>query len=142
MSSTAVAQEAPRTAPLWLALTAGVLPLIGFVVFLLLPYYANDLDRLSLTEVASGLHDPKDLWPRNAAGLGWVFDAGGALTVFFGAMLAVAGLAMSLHGLAVERHVARPTRTLLWVAAAGSAALMLGLGISPLGRALYVWWMD
>jgi hypothetical protein len=62
--STVVVPERPRTVPPWVALAAGVLPLAGFVLFLLVPYSVNDLHRLPLAEVASGLHDPKGLWPR------------------------------------------------------------------------------
>ena len=45
------------------AVTAAV-----FVGTIVVPYYVNNLDALPLVEVASGAHDPKDLWPQGAAG--------------------------------------------------------------------------
>ena len=33
-----------------------------------MPYYVNGLHHLPLSEVASGLHDPKDLWPQGTIG--------------------------------------------------------------------------
>ncbi|RYU11181.1 hypothetical protein [Nocardioides iriomotensis] len=135
-------REPPRTVPPWLALAAGVLPLIGFVVFLLVPYYVNDLDRLPLSEVASGLHDPKDLWPRNEPGLARFFDLGGMLTVMFGAVIAALGVFASLHGLVAEWRTSGAARKTLWIVGATSAAAMLGLGLSPVGGALYAWWLD
>lgn len=38
----------------------------SYGVGVLLPYFGNGLHRLPLAEVASGAHDPKDLWPRHA----------------------------------------------------------------------------
>jgi hypothetical protein len=32
-----------------------------------LPYYANDLDRFPLADVAIGYPDPRDLWPYDTA---------------------------------------------------------------------------
>ena len=56
-----------------LALALGCAAAYG--VFLALPFYANHLNRYPAAEVASGLHDPKDLWPYDTA-LGYVLSAG------------------------------------------------------------------
>ena len=53
----------------WPALALGVLSVAAWAIFFALPYYVNDLNRFSLAEVASGLHDPKDLWPYVGGGL-------------------------------------------------------------------------
>ena len=48
-----------------LCLVVAVAPYLAGV---LIPYYVNDLDALPLAEVASGRHDPKDLWPQGLVG--------------------------------------------------------------------------
>ena len=47
-------------------LMVALLATYGFGV--LLPYFVNGLHHLPLVEVASGAHDPKDMWPNTA---GW-----------------------------------------------------------------------
>jgi hypothetical protein len=51
----------------WLTAVAllGALPYLAGV---LLPYFVNGLHHLPLEEVASGRHDPKDLWPQGFVG--------------------------------------------------------------------------
>lgn len=51
-------------------------PLAAYAAGVLLPYYVNDLDALSLQEVAGGRHDPKDLWPSGAWWGPWLRLAG------------------------------------------------------------------
>jgi hypothetical protein len=51
----------------WLGALA-VLVTAPYLVGVLLPYYVNGLHHLPLAEVASGLHDPKDLWPQRFVG--------------------------------------------------------------------------
>ena len=48
---------------LWLGLSVS-----PFLAGVLIPYYVNDLDALPLAELASGAHDPKDLWPQGTVG--------------------------------------------------------------------------
>ena len=52
-----------------LLLAAAVLAtLVLYVVGVLLPDFVTGLHHLPPSDVASGAHDPQDLWPRNAWG--------------------------------------------------------------------------
>ena len=54
----------------WIALLAGAVlaALLLYAVGVLLPDFVTGLHHLPPSDVASGEHDPKDLWPRNAWG--------------------------------------------------------------------------
>ena len=66
------AEESRPTAPRWrwvLLLAAAVLTALGlYAVGVLLPDFVKGLHHLPPSDVGSGTHDPKDLWPRNAWG--------------------------------------------------------------------------
>lgn len=47
---------------------AVVAVLVLYAVGVLLPDFVNGLHHLPPSDVGSGVHDPKDLWPRNAWG--------------------------------------------------------------------------
>ena len=117
-----------------------LLSLVPYLAGVLVPYYVNDLDSLPLAEVASGRHDPKDLWPRGVVG-GFVQLAG-----FFSLAVTPLGLVATLAG-CVHALRARARRR----ARASTAALVLvalvcvdGLTLvfSPLGSALATWRLD
>ena len=126
----------------WPPLALAVVCAAAYAIFFVLPYYANDLHRLPLAEVASGMHDPKDLWPRNDAGLGFVFTFGGLLTLGlapFGTIFAVGWATLNVV-------LGRPSRDGLTVATSALAAV---IGIvtliwlaSPMASALFTWWLD
>ena len=114
----------------------------AYAVFFVLPYYVNDLDRFPLTEVAGGYHDPKDLWPRNEPGLGFVFTFGGLLTLAlapFGAVFAVGWAALNV----VRGRMARDGLTIaMSVLAATIGIVTLVWLVSPFASALFSWWLD
>lgn len=142
MSTSTVAQPSRTVAP-WLALTLSALPLVGFLVFLVVPYVVNDLDRFTLAEVASGAHDPIYSWPYADGGpLATVFGIGAALTLFFGALVSVLGGMLSLHGLATEWGLPGRARRTVWVTGLLAMVAFLAAGLSPFGIALWAQAMD
>lgn len=113
----------------------------AYGVFLVLPYYVNNLDALSLEDVAAGYHDPKDLWPLNTTLDGIVFGVGGLMTVLFGPAVTLGALSWALVGL--WRDVAAGWRFRGMSLAAVVVALgTLGWLVSPFGAALVSWWLD
>ena len=106
----------------------------------LMPYYADELHRLPPPAVASGAHDPEELWPDNVL----VYLAG-----MFGPLLlpfvASAGAGLGALWLAVLWRRPASQRLLksvaLLVVLAASVAVLL-FPLSELGRALTVWRSD
>ena len=114
-----------------------------YAVGVLLPYFVNDLDRLSLAEVASGAHDPKDLWPQNA----WAgpVQVAGLVSVTFGVLVAVASAALSVLALLVvwrDGEPARLPKTVALVLLVGASLSALGYLLSDTGSALQTWRLD
>ena len=70
MTTTAAAVPTDRWSWRFVAYLSGLLELgvAPYLAGVLIPYYVNDLDALPLAEVASGRHDPKDLWPQGVLG--------------------------------------------------------------------------
>lgn len=105
------------------------------------PYVVNDLHRLPLAEVSSGAHDPKDLWPRGAAG--GLLQLVGLLAVALVPLTAAAGAALSavvvLHHAGDPRDVRGAFAGVLLLLLA--ATVLVGY-LSPLGSALVVWRLD
>lgn len=124
------------------AAVATVLALYG--VGVLLPYFASDLHRLPLAEVAGGAHDPKDLWPQN----GWAgpVAVAGLLSVAFGplALLAAMGLGAVWLWLLWRRRpdskIALRSLAVTMIMIAASAAMMFWF--SEKGSALIEWRLD
>jgi hypothetical protein len=122
-----------------LFIVAGLVSALPYAVGVLLPYYVNGLNRLPLSEVASGLHDPGDLWPHS----GLVSLAG-----FLGTGLlpiAMLSLALVSGGTAVWATRGRRAKApiiwgLLAVTVASAAVLMWTVG--PTGMALAAWRAD
>jgi hypothetical protein len=123
-----------------LLMAAGSAAAVG--VFLLLPYYANGLDRFPLEEVASGLHDPKELWPFDQGAIGGLFMLGAYATMTLGPP--VAALAAGWAGFEVWRNRAHPDRRRVGfaISAVILAALTWAWCLSPLGGALIGWMLD
>ena len=114
-----------------------------FGVGVLLPYYVNDLDRLPLSEVASGTYDPKDLWPQKAwAGL---VQQAGFLGIMLLPLVALTAVGVAGVWLALLWRRPGPQRVLkslaLLTVVAGSVSALLLLS-SETGEALKVWRMD
>jgi hypothetical protein len=125
-----------RTVALLAAVTG--LAVLPYLAGVLVPYYANGLDELSLAEVASGRHDPKELWPQGVVG-GWLQVAG-----FFSLALTPVGVLVALAGsvaaLVRDRRRSGVALGLLTVAAACVAVLVFFA--TPLGGALATWRLD
>ena len=127
----------------WPALALAVMCAAAWAIFFVLPYYVNDLDRFSLTEVASGLHDPQDLWPyADGDLLSSTFALGAMFTL---AAAPLAGAASVIWAcLNLWRDRAEPVRrdriaaSLLAVAFGTAAIAWLA---TPLGSALITWWL-
>jgi hypothetical protein len=127
----------------WGALFCVVIAALSFVVFLVVPYYVNDLDQYSLAEMSGGEHDPKDLWPATGHGpLAFLFGFGGLFTIFFAPLLlAVAGFWPLVMAITQWRALDTTDRAvrLTTVALAVAAGLWVA---SPFGQALISWWLD
>lgn len=135
---------ATRRSSAWPALALAVLSVAAWAVFFALPYYVNDLDRFSLTEVTSGLHDPKDLWPYIDGGLlAAVFALGSMFTLATAPFTGAAAVVWACLNLWRERaQRVRPGRIALsLVTIAFGTAAIAWLG-TPLGSALITWWLD
>ncbi len=125
-------------------LAVAVLGSLGmYGVGVLLPYYVNDLHRLPLAEVASGAHDPKDLWPGGA--LGGLPQAAGSFSLALLPFAAVVGICaggtslVSLWRRAQPQRVAKSLAVLAVMAASVGA---LGFLLTATGEALTVWRLD
>ena len=149
-----IVQAPPRAAPagddlgtasrrLLLLVAVLLVVVVLYGVGVLLPYYVNGLHRLPLAEVASGAHDPKDLWPQSA----WAVPVqlAGLFALAFGPLVALAGLGVALGWLvSLWRRPADGrgalSLALLVVAAAHAAALLFLL--SDTGVGLMAWRLD
>lgn len=113
----------------------------AYAAFLAMPYYVNDLDRLSFAELTSGAHDPRELWPHDQ-GSGWAsFRLAGMATFFVGPAVALGTLAWAAvrtrQGIAAG-DLRRTGPALM--AAAISLGTIAWL-FSPAGRALMAWFL-
>lgn len=125
----------------WLPLLTGVLLLLGFGAFLVLPYLVNDLHELSLAELQSGRHDPKDLWPGTGTG-GYVLGAAAMLLLALGPLLGVAAAGWSAAALVARRRVLDARTRVLLLGAVVVPVAFLVLFFSPFGSALVAWTTD
>lgn len=143
MTTALVSRPGSRAVAPWLALVLSLLPLAGFAVFMVVPYLVNDLGRYPLAEVASGAHDPIYYWPYAGGGpLATFFGIGSVLTLFFGAVVAVLGGMLSLHGLVTEWGVPGRARRAVWLAGMVATAAFIAIASSPFGVALWAQAMD
>jgi len=56
----------------------------SWVAGAVIPYYVNDIDALSTSEVGSGAHDPKEMWPVTAGLAGELLHTLAVLAVLAG----------------------------------------------------------
>jgi hypothetical protein len=115
-----------------------------YVLFVVLPYFVNDLHRLPLTEVSSGRHDPKDLWPTTVPYVGgWLHTFG-----FFSAVFTPMFLILTIFGALVAAVVTMRQRLSAWGVVAGYVVVVLTcIGgvvfyLGPISRALLTWQLD
>jgi hypothetical protein len=127
----------------WVPLAGAALCVATYAVIFVLPYFVNGLDRFSLQQVASGAHDPKQLWPINGLGyVAFLWQLAGYATLAFAPLVATLAGAWSLVTLCIDSHRLDVTgRVARLSTVALSAALLLTLW-SPFGLALKTWFMD
>ena len=127
----------------WLPLILVLACATAYGLFFVVPYYVNDLDQLPLKEVASGAHDPKDLWPYEAGGaLGAIWAYGALFMFMFGFLIAFGATLWAAIVLWSDRRVLRVReRGALAMALLCGVALLAGLG-SPFGSSLIAWFLD
>ena len=119
-----------------------VVPGLAYVAGVLVPYYASDLDTLSLADLAAGAQPASDPGPVSAGWLG--------LLGFYSLLLTPLGALFALAGCVLQLLAAFP-RSQRRV----SPGVAVGLGVvavvcivtvtfflSPLGRALTSWATD
>jgi hypothetical protein len=119
-----------------------LLPGLAYVAGVLVPYYASDLDTLSLPDLAAGAQPRSGVVPVDA---GWP-----GLLGFYSLLLAPLGALIALTGCAVQLLAAFPRseRRVAPGVAAGLAVVALlcvavvAFFLSPLGRALTTWQQD
>ncbi|WP_346622416.1 hypothetical protein [Blastococcus montanus] len=123
-----------------------VVAVAPYLAGVLIPYYVNDLDALPLAEVASGAHDPKDLWPQGT--LGGLAQLGGLLSLSLTpiVLLAVGGISAAAavqewHTLPVARRAPRPVAVACVVVTLVCVALLAWF-FTPTASALMTWRMD
>lgn len=122
------------------ALTVAVLVCLAYACGIVVPYYVNDLDALTLAEVSSGAHDPKDLWPATTGYGGWLIMAG-VFAVFTTFFLLVPVAIAALHHLVSCRSQGLaccwPSAPIVVITAA-----LLAVQLSPFGLAVLDWIVD
>lgn len=127
----------------WLAVAA-VLVVVPYGVGVLVPYFVNGLHQLPLSEVASGAHDPKDLWPQEPLS-GWISLVGVLAVGTTPLLLLCLGLvATGAAAWGFRRRPGRPCGVvivgLVVLAVACGAAVVWLLGST--GQALAAWRVD
>lgn len=115
-----------------------------YLLFVVLPYVVNDLHRLSLAEVSSGRHDPKDLWPTTVPYVGgWLHTFG-----FFSAIFTPMSLVLTLFGaLAAAVVTARQRLSARGVVIGYGVVVVACIGglvyyLGPISQALLTWQVD
>lgn len=117
-----------------------------FLVGVLIPYYVNGLDAVTLGELTSGAHDPKDLWPQGTVGglmqLAGVLGPGLTPMALIG-LAALGGTAVVQEWITfgVERRAPRPVAVAFVLVTAVCLALLAWFA-TPLAGALVTWRLD
>ena len=126
---------------IWLSAVA-LLALL-WIAGVLVPYYVNDLDRLSADELTDGAWDPRQLWPATTGTVGQTVQAAGAFVGW--PLMYVVHIASALgSGYVLVQEwsgSSRAERALLATLAVLSVALT-GLLLSPFGISLSTWALD
>ncbi len=124
-----------------MAIAAAVF-LVAYVLLVVLPYHVNDLDRLPLADVASGSHDPKDLWPTTIPYVGDWLHLGGVLSMMAAPMtLLVVALVCGFTSVQAVWQRAWDVAT-VHTAVAVVCAVAGAWFLSPFARALATWQLD
>ncbi len=145
--SAVVAERTVDRAASWrvpaIGLLATALLALLWIAGVLVPYYVNDLDRLSADELTSGAWDPAQLWPATTGNVGQTVQAAGAFVGWPLMYIVHIGSALGSGYLLKEEWSGsnRGERALLAALAVLSVALT-GLLLSPFGISLSTWALD
>ncbi|MGY1830168.1 hypothetical protein ACI8AA_07015 [Geodermatophilus sp. SYSU D01180] len=119
------------------ALGAVLVHVLGVVV----PYVVNGLHHLPLAEVASGLHDPKDLWPATIPYLGGWLRLAAVLSIALAPLTLV--FVLVTCGFGVGRTIrSAPCTALVHAVVAVPCVVVLAWFLGPTSQALISWQMD
>jgi hypothetical protein len=119
-----------------------LLPGLAYGVAVLLPYLMSDLQTLSLAELRAGVQPPTEPEPIAAGWLG-LLGLYSLLLAPLGALLALVGCAVQL--LAVFPRAdgrVSPGVAAGLIGVAATCIVVVAWFLSPLGRALTLWYMD
>ena len=125
----------------WLAAVTGLGLL--WAAGVLVPYYVNDLDRLSYDALTSGAWDPARLWPADTGVVGRTLQVAGALVGW--PLMHVVHIASALSSgwlLVQEWSTSSSRERALLVTLATLSAALTALLLSPFGIALSTWALD
>lgn len=114
----------------------------SWVAGAVIPYYLNDIDALPMSEVQSGAHDPKDMWPVTAGVAGELLHTLAALAVLAGPFFCATVAAWAvLNVLARWSVVSRGIRVTYLLALVLAVATLVAI-VSPFGQDVTVWLLD
>jgi hypothetical protein len=114
---------------------------LAFGVGVVVPYFVNDLERLSLSDITSGRYDPKEMWPATAGRWAVPLRLAGAFAATAGMAGVLLAMAGALIGLAARWRLSTAARrTCVTVVIVGG--LTFAVMASAWGRALAVWILD
>lgn len=133
-------KELVRSMAPWAALGLAIWGALSYVLGMVLPYYANDLDRFAQEDVPWG-HDRSESWP---------FDTAFSLPSELAGIYAMVCAPFVAGGVAVwagyrlwvdRRCMTRQSRAIILLAAAVCMATW-GWLLTPLSSTLLIWWLD
>jgi uncharacterized membrane protein YjgN (DUF898 family) len=131
-----------RVAMVWLCAVLSLATI--WVLGVLVPYFVNDLDRLPLADLASGAHDPKDMWPYSDGNR--TVSLLRALVLLLAIpllpLLALASVVVGAAILTRQRGSLTTTARRATQAVVALALIVMTLTLSPLGLALGRWALD
>jgi hypothetical protein len=121
-----------------------LLSALPYVLFVVVAYFVNDLDRFPLEEVAAGYHDPKDMWPTTVPHIGGWLHTLGVLSL--AAVPLVSAGALVISAWSVVSLVRSRSRA--WGVVLGHLAVVVACVattayfLSPVSQQLAGWQMD
>lgn len=124
----------------WLVLVLAALGPVSYVLSMVLPYYANDLDRFPMAEVPWH-RDASEMWPYDAP-YGFVFTIAALYAIGLAPFVSGAVLVWSAVTLWVHRRTATWRSRAVVLAAAALAAASLVWLLTPLSSTLFIWLLD
>lgn len=132
-----VKPELSLSAP-WLAVALAVVGAGSYVVSMVLPYYAGDLDRFPLEQMPWGM-DYSQVWPYDTD-YSFAVDLAGMYAVWCAPFVAAGVLLWAMFRARYWPALTRLANAVTLMAAAVSAATLVWL-MTPLGSTLASWWL-